>query len=60
MQNVRVLSNHEHALLAYQCTFREKIAWFELSQFYVIEIKHRLQMTFDKAEFTPKELFFVI
>ena len=60
MRNIRVLSNHERALLAHKCTFREKIARFNISQFYVIKINHRLQMIFDKAEFTPKELFFVI
>ena len=59
MRNVRVLSNHERALLAHQCMFREKIARFNISQFYVIKINHWLQMTVDKAEFTPKELFFV-
>ena len=59
MRNVRVLSKHERALLAHQYTFREKIARVNISQFYVIKINHRLQMTFDKAEFTPKELFFI-
>ena len=58
MQNVRVLSNHERALLAYQCTFGEKIARFNISQFYVIKINHRVQMIIDIAEFIPKELFF--
>ena len=61
MQNVRVLSNHERALLAHQCTFGEKIAPFSISQLNVIEINHRVQMIIDIAEFTPKELvFFVI
>ena len=60
MQNVRVLSNQEHALLAHQCTFGEKIARYIISQFYVIKINHRVQMIFDIAEFPSKELFFVI
>ena len=60
MRNVRVLSNHQHALFAHQCTFGEKIARFNISQFYVIEIYHRVQMIIDITEFTPKELFFVI
>ena len=60
MQNVGVLSNHVHALLAHQCTFGEKIAQFNISQLYVIKINHQLQMIIDIAEFTPKELFFVI
>ena len=58
MRNVRVLSNRERALLAHQCTFGEKIARFNISQFYVIKINHRVQMITDKAAFTPKELFF--
>ena len=40
MQNVRVLSNHKRALLSHRCTFREKIARFNISQFYVIKINH--------------------
>ena len=60
MRNVRVFSNHERALLAQQCMFGEKIARFNISQFYVIEINHRVQMIIDIAEFTPKELFFVL
>ena len=60
MHNVRVLSNHERALLAHQCTFGEKIARFDISQFYVIKINHRVQMIIDTAEFTSKELFFVM
>ena len=60
MQNVRVLSNHKCAWLAHQCTLGETIAQFNISQFYVIEINHRVQMIIDIAEFTPKELFFVI
>ena len=60
MRNVMVLSNHERALLAHQCTFGEKIARFNISQFYVIKIIHQVQMVIDIAEFTPKELFFVI
>ena len=59
MRNARVLSNHERALLAHQCTFGEKIARFDISQFYVIKINRRVQMFIDIAEFTPKELFFV-
>ena len=60
MQNVRVLSNHERALLAYQCTFGEKIARFNIFQLYVIKINHRVQIIIDIPEFTPKELLFVI
>ena len=60
MRNVKVLSNHESALLAHQCTFGEKIARFNISQFYVIKISHWVQMIIDIAEFTSKELFFVI
>ena len=59
MQNVRVLSNHERAFLAHQCTFDEKIARFDISQFYMTKINHRVQMIFGIAEFAPKELFFV-
>ena len=33
MRNVRVLSNHERALLAHPCTFCERIAWFGISRF---------------------------
>ena len=54
MRNVMVLSNHERALLAHQYTFGEKIAWFNISQFYVIKINHRVQMMIGIAEFTPK------
>ena len=60
MRNVRVLGNHERAWLAHQCRFGEKIAQLDISQFYVIMINHRVQMIIDIAEFTPKELFFVI
>ena len=60
MRNIRVLSNHNRPLLAHQCTFREKIARFNIYQFYVIKINHRVQMIIDIAEFTPKELFSVI
>ena len=60
MRNARVLSNHERALLAPQCTFGEKIARFNISQFYLIKINHRVQIINNIAEFTPKELFFVI
>ena len=59
MLNVRVLSNHDRALLAHQCMFGEKIVRFNISQFYVNKINHRVQMIIDIAEFTPKELFFV-
>ena len=57
MRNVRVLSNHKRAVLAHQCTFGEKIARFNISQFYVIKINHQVQMIIDIAEFTLKELF---
>ena len=60
MRNVRVLSNHDRAWLAHQCTSGEKIAQFYIFQFYVIEINQGVQMIVDIAEFTPKELFFVI
>ena len=60
MRNARVLSNRKRALLAHQCTFDEKIARFNIYQFYVIKINHRVQMIINIAEFTPKELFFVI
>ena len=60
MRNVTVLSNHERALLAHQCTFGEKIARFNISQFNVIKINHRLQMIIYIAEFTPKELFCIM
>ena len=60
MRNVSVLSNNERAWLAHQCTFDEKIARFDISQFHVIKINHRVQMIIDVAEFTPKYLFFVI
>ena len=33
MRNVRVLSNHERALLVHPCTFGEKIARFGISRF---------------------------
>ena len=60
MQNIRVLSNHKRAWLARQCMFGEKIARFNISQFYMIKINHRVQTIIDIAEFTPKELFFII
>ena len=60
MRNVRALSNHERALLAHQCTFGEKIARFNIFKFYVTKIDHRVQMIVDIAEFTSKELFFII
>ena len=50
----------ERALLAHQCTFGEKIARFNISQFYMIKINHWVQMIIDIAEFTPKDLFFII
>ena len=55
-RNVRVLSNHERALLAHQCTFGEKIARFNISQFYVIEMSHRVPMIIYIAEFNPPPL----
>ena len=57
-----ILSNHDHELscLAHQCMLSEKIALFNISQFYVIKINHLVQMIIDIAEFTPKELFFII
>ena len=60
MQNVRVDNNHKRALLSHKCTFREKIARFNISQFYVIKINYWVHMIIDITEFTPKELFFVI
>ena len=36
------------------------IARVNISQFYLIKINQRVQMIIDVAEFTPKELFFVI
>ena len=54
MQNVRVLSNHKRALLSHKCMFREKIARFNISQFYVIKIDHWVKTIIDKTEFTPK------
>ena len=60
MRNVGVLINREHALLAHQCMFGEKLAGFNISQFYVIKINHWVQMIIDIVEFAPKELFFDI
>ena len=60
MRHVRVLSNHGRALLAHQCTFGEKIARFNISQFYMIKNNHWVQMIFDIDEFIPEDLFFVI
>ena len=60
MRNVIVLSNYERALLAHQCTFGEKIARLNISQFYVIKINYQVLMIIDIAEFTPENLFFVI
>ena len=45
--------------MAHQWTFDEKIARFNISQFYMTKINHRVQMIIDIAEFTPKELLFV-
>ena len=56
MQNVRVLSKHERALLAHKSTFGGKIARFDIFQFYVIKINHRLQIGL--GEFTPQDFFF--
>ena len=44
----------------HQCMFGEKIARFNISQFYMIKMNHWVQMIMDIAEFTPKELFFII
>ena len=60
MRNVRILSNHERASLTHQCTFDEKIARVNMSQFCVIKINHRVELIIDVNKFTPKELFFVI
>ena len=60
MRNVRLLSNHERALLDHQCMFGEKIARFIITQFYMIKINHRVQMIIDVAVFPPIDLFFVI
>ena len=60
MQNVRVLSNHERALLAYPCTFGEKIARFGISWFQVIIVLHQSQMIIEIVEFTSYESFPVI
>ena len=59
MRNVKVLNNHEHAWLAHKCTFGEKIARYNKSQFYIMKINHRVQKIIDIAAFTPKELFLV-
>ena len=45
-------SHHEHALLAHQSMFGEKIAWASISKFFVIEIDHNVQMHVDIVEFT--------
>ena len=60
MRNVRAFSNHERALLAHQCTFCEKIARFNISQFYVIKINRPIQIIIDIADLTPEDLFFLI
>ena len=48
------------SVLCWLTTFGGKIARFNLSQFYVIKINHRVQMIIGIAEFTHKKLFFVI
>ena len=58
--SLREMCNHEHAWLAHQGTFGEKIARFNISQLYVIKINHRVQMITDIAEVTPIGLFFAI
>ena len=58
MQNIRILSNHECAWLAHQCTFRKKNARFNISQFHMIKINHKVQMIIDIAAFTTKELLY--
>ena len=60
MRNVRVLSNHERALLAHPCTFGEKIARFSIFRFKVIIVLHQSQMIIDIVEFTSHESFSVI
>ena len=40
--------------------FGEKIERFNISQFYVINNAHRVQMIIDIAEITTKELLFAI
>ena len=60
MRNVRVLSNHERALLAHPCTFGEKIARFSIFRFKVIIGLHQSQMIIDIVEFTSHESFSVI
>ena len=54
MQNVSILSNHERAWLAHQFMLGEKIARFNVSQFYLGT------NDIDIAEFIQKELFFII
>ena len=46
---LRVLSNHEWAWLAHQCTFGEKYA--RVSMFSVIEIILQVQICIDIVEF---------
>ena len=60
MRNVRVLSNHERALLAHPCTFGEKIARFGKSRFQVIIVLHQSQMITEIIEFTSYESFSII
>ena len=60
MRNVRVLSNHERALLAHPSTFGEKIARFGISRFEVIIVLLHSQIIIDIIEFTSYESFSVI
>ena len=59
MQNIKVLSNHEHAWLAHECKFGEKIAWFNIFQYYMIKINHWVQMIIDITEFIKKRVVFL-
>ena len=47
MQNFRVLTDHEHAWLAHQCMFGEKIVQVSIYQFLVIQIFHQVQIYTD-------------
>ena len=44
---MRVLNNHERALLAYQCGFDETIARVNISQFYAVNLflRHLIILT---------------
>ena len=57
MQNVRVLSNPERAWLAHHCTFGEKIARFNIFQFYVIKINYRYKWFLKYLNFHQKSCF---